>query len=92
MSGSSVLDSDCIDAATLEEVSGLELIARGAVEGARIGRHRSFLSGLSTNFTHHRAYVSGDEIRHIDWRVYSCLLYTSPSPRDYAASRMPSSA
>ena len=24
--------------------------------------------------------------------VYPCLLYTSPSPRDYAASRMPSSA
>ena len=24
--------------------------------------------------------------------VNSCLLYTSPSPRDYAASRMPSSA
>ena len=23
---------------------------------------------------------------------YVCLLYTSPSPRDYAASRMPSSA
>ena len=28
-----------------------------------------------------------------EWGVtYSCLLYTSPSPRDYAASRMPSSA
>ena len=24
--------------------------------------------------------------------LWSCLLYTSPSPRDYAASRMPSSA
>ena len=24
--------------------------------------------------------------------VKACLLYTSPSPRDYAASRMPSSA
>ena len=24
--------------------------------------------------------------------AYACLLYTSPSPRDYAASRMPSSA
>ena len=24
--------------------------------------------------------------------LYPCLLYTSPSPRDYAASRMPSSA
>ena len=28
----------------------------------------------------------------IDARVETCLLYTSPSPRDYAASRMPSSA
>ena len=26
------------------------------------------------------------------WRKKACLLYTSPSPRDYAASRMPSSA
>ena len=26
------------------------------------------------------------------FRLWSCLLYTSPSPRDYAASRMPSSA
>ena len=25
-------------------------------------------------------------------RAWFCLLYTSPSPRDYAASRMPSSA
>ena len=29
--------------------------------------------------------VYGDEVKF-------CLLYTSPSPRDYAASRMPSSA
>ena len=27
-----------------------------------------------------------------DNNTFSCLLYTSPSPRDYAASRMPSSA
>ena len=27
-----------------------------------------------------------------DQLVKACLLYTSPSPRDYAASRMPSSA
>ena len=26
------------------------------------------------------------------WRIYSCLLYTSPSPRDVEESRMPSSA
>ena len=28
----------------------------------------------------------------IPYGILSCLLYTSPSPRDYAASRMPSSA
>ena len=29
----------------------------------------------------------------LEWmKIESCLLYTSPSPRDYAASRMPSSA
>ena len=27
-----------------------------------------------------------------DLNARTCLLYTSPSPRDYAASRMPSSA
>ena len=26
------------------------------------------------------------------WRLYNCLLYTSPSPRDLSTSRMPSSA
>ena len=35
---------------------------------------------------------SGISTRHIDGKVSDCLLYTSPSPRDYAASRMPSSA
>ena len=31
-------------------------------------------------------------VRHIDRPTYSCLLYTSPSPRDKRQSRMPSSA
>ena len=33
-----------------------------------------------------------DMRREIRSDQYTCLLYTSPSPRDYAASRMPSSA
>ena len=28
----------------------------------------------------------------VEGMMITCLLYTSPSPRDYAASRMPSSA
>ena len=31
-------------------------------------------------------------IHHIEYRIKTCLLYTSPSPRDYRTSRMPSSA
>ena len=37
-------------------------------------------------------YVDPDCREDIDTPYYNCLLYTSPSPRDYAASRMPSSA
>ena len=33
-----------------------------------------------------------DALNNINGLVDTCLLYTSPSPRDYAASRMPSSA
>ena len=36
--------------------------------------------------------VSGNKITAIAGESSTCLLYTSPSPRDYAASRMPSSA
>ena len=34
----------------------------------------------------------GAEVIKIERPGKGCLLYTSPSPRDYAASRMPSSA
>ena len=37
-------------------------------------------------------YGSCPELKADIERLGSCLLYTSPSPRDYAASRMPSSA
>ena len=36
--------------------------------------------------------VFSEGMKNLDPDAFSCLLYTSPSPRDYAASRMPSSA
>jgi len=36
--------------------------------------------------------VSTDPLKFVDLKPYSCLLYTSPSPRDLSTSRMPSSA
>ena len=39
-----------------------------------------------------RAGTGGDEASIFSGDLYSCLLYTSPSPRDVEESRMPSSA
>jgi len=54
----------------LQKLGDLELVAREAVEGLRVGAHRSPLRGFSTEFAHHRPYAPGDAIRDIDWRVY----------------------
>ncbi len=58
------------DPEVLQKISPLELVAREVVEGLRVGMHKSPLRGFSTEFAHHRPYVPGDEIRHVDWRVY----------------------
>lgn len=55
---------------TLSRISRLELRARHVVEGFVSGRHRSPFKGFSVEFANHRSYVPGDDIRHIDWRVY----------------------
>jgi uncharacterized protein (DUF58 family) len=54
----------------LQKIGSLELIAREVVEGLRVGMHKSPLRGFSTEFVHHRQYVPGDNLRHLDWRVY----------------------
>ena len=60
-----------LDPASLQRLGGLDVIARTMVEGARVGAHRSPLHGFSTEFAQHRPYVPGDEIRHMDWRLYA---------------------
>jgi len=59
-----------LDPEILQKMGDLELVAREAVEGLRVGSHRSPLRGFSTEFAHHRQYSPGDAIRDIDWRVY----------------------
>ncbi|UCC31275.1 MAG: DUF58 domain-containing protein [Phycisphaerales bacterium] len=54
----------------LSKISRLELRARHVVEGFVSGMHRSPYKGFSVEFASHRSYVPGDDIRHIDWRVY----------------------
>lgn len=60
-----------IDPAALARIGNLELVARWVVEGFISGLHRSPHLGFSTDFAEHRQYMPGDDIRHIDWRVYA---------------------
>lgn len=60
-----------IDPAALARIGDLELVARWVVEGFISGLHRSPHLGFSTDFAEHRQYSPGDDIRHIDWRVYA---------------------
>src|SRR5215203_1882227 len=56
---------------TLARVGSLELRARLIVEGLMTGMHRSPYQGISVEFAQHRPYAVGDDIRHVDWKVYS---------------------
>ncbi|MCZ7648351.1 MAG: DUF58 domain-containing protein [Planctomycetota bacterium] len=56
--------------AALERVSKLRLIARTVVESFVSGQHRSVYKGFSVEFAQHREYSRGDELRHIDWKVF----------------------
>jgi uncharacterized protein (DUF58 family) len=59
-----------LDPLALVKVRDLELQARLVVEGYLSGQHRSPYHGFSVEFAQHRQYVPGDDIKHIDWKVY----------------------
>jgi uncharacterized protein (DUF58 family) len=52
------------------KLSSMELRARLVVEGFIAGLHRSPYHGFSVEFAEHRPYMPGDEIRHLDWKIY----------------------
>jgi len=56
---------------TLDKIGPLDVVTRQVVEGIRIGMHRSPIRGISTEFSAYRQYVPGDEVRHIDWKLYA---------------------
>jgi uncharacterized protein (DUF58 family) len=56
---------------TIARISRLELRARHVVEGFISGLHRSPFFGHSVEFVQHRDYTPGDDIRHLDWKVWS---------------------
>lgn len=53
------------------QLANMELRARLVVEGFITGLHKSPYHGFSVEFTEHRQYMPGDEIKHIDWKAYA---------------------
>ncbi len=61
---------DYLDPKVLTKISSLELRARLVVEGFFAGMHHSPHHGVSSEFADHRAYTQGDDLRHIDWKIF----------------------
>ncbi len=59
-----------LDPRALAKIQALDLRARLIVEGFITGMHRSPYKGFSIEFAQHRPYVSGDDIKFIDWKVF----------------------
>ena len=60
---------DLLDPYTVAQLGGIELVARGVVEGFLAGLHRSPFRGFSVEFAEHRPYQPGDELRYLDWKM-----------------------
>ena len=56
---------------TIAKLGNIELKAKMIVEGFITGMHRSPYHGFSVEFSQHRQYRPGDEIRFLDWKVYA---------------------
>lgn len=62
--------SNFIDPGVLNGLDNLELRARVIVEGFLSGLHRSPNKGFSVEFKDYRHYQRGDDMRHVDWKLY----------------------
>lgn len=60
-----------LDPSVLARIGNLELLAKTVVEGFINGLHKSPNLGASSDFAEHRAYMPGDDIRRIDWRLWA---------------------
>jgi len=64
-------NEDYIDPATLDSLGNMKVRAKTLVDGILAGLHRSPHRGGSVEFAEYTEYTPGDEIRHVDWKVYA---------------------
>ena len=93
------LQWDAVGAEVVIECTGIYLDQAGGEKHLAAGAKKVIFSAPSKDDTpmfvygvNHTTYAGQAIISNASCTTNCCLLYTSPSPRDYAASRMPSSA
>lgn len=59
-----------LDPSFISKLSSLELKAKLVVEGFMVGLHKSPYHGFSVEFSEHRAYMQGDNLKDVDWKVF----------------------
>ena len=62
-------DRALLSSSAVAAIDDLELAARLVVEGVRSGAHRSPFHGFTAEFSQHRPYRPGDDLKHLDWKV-----------------------
>ncbi len=62
--------SEYLDPVFLSKLANMDLVARCAVEGFFAGLHPSPFHGFSVEYSDHRQYHSGDELKFVDWKVF----------------------
>src|SRR4051812_34487301 len=67
----STASTTLLDPAFFSRLESLELRARGIVEGFMHGLHRSPFVGFSVEFASHREYAQGDDLRHVNWKLFA---------------------
>ncbi len=60
-----------LDPVAVSRLQNMQIRARLVVEGYFAGMHKSPLKGRSTDFADYRRYTQGDDLKHIDWKVYA---------------------
>jgi uncharacterized protein (DUF58 family) len=55
----------------IRQVARLDLRAKFIVEGFLAGLHASPFHGFSVEFSEHRKYVPGDDVKDLDWNIYA---------------------
>lgn len=59
-----------LDPETVARLGSMELRARLVVEGFITGLHRSPFHGFSAEFSEHRQYRHGDDLKYVDWKIF----------------------